>query len=306
LFYSLLPYHSFLRRKESLRPNNRDSVASDVGSEDGHGNLSISFRSNSELHKPLIYTKQSSVSSKSKLSISVSQTGENMKASGQTIAFKNINYYVKDRSGEKHVLHDVSGQFDWGKLSAIMGGVGSGKSSLLHVLAGDKKRRSQVSGSILIDNKPIDPGMPLWQRCAFVDYTDEFHASLTVEEIITLAMQLRCFNSKGLRVVKENVESTIKILLLESSRKKMAKHLTPGERRLLSIAEEIVNGPSIVLIDEALTGLDSYDTTTLLSVFREIVNEDRTVVASLHQPNTAAFSVFDSLLLLSQGNYNTK
>lgn len=299
LFYSLLPYRSFLKRKESFRLVNRDSVASDVGSEDGK--LSISFRSTSELHKPLIYTKQSSVSSKSKLSISVSQTGEYMKASGQTIAFKNIDYYVKELKGERHVLQDVSGQFDWGKLSAIMGGVGSGKSSLLHVLAGDKKRRSRVSGSILIDNKPIDPTMPLWQRCAFVDNTDEFHANLTVEEIITLAMQLRCFNSKGLRVVAENVESTIKILMLESSRKKMAKHLTPGERRLLSIAEEIVNGPSIVLIDEALTGLDSYDTTTLLSVFRELVNEDRTVVASLHQPSAEAFSVFDSLILLSQG-----
>ena len=302
LFYSLLPYRRFLKRKESFRPSNRDSVASDVGSEDGK--LSISFRSTSELHKPLIYTKQSSVSSKSKLSISVSQTGENLKASGQTIAFKNIDYYIKDIKGEKHVLQNVSGQFDWGKLSAIMGGASSGKSSLLHVLAGDKKRRSKISGSILIDNKPINPTVPLWQRCAFVDNTDEFHANLTVEEIITLAMQLRCFNSKGLRVVKENVESTIKILHLESARKKKAKLLTPGERRLLSIAEEIVNGPSILLIDEALTGLDSYDATTLLSVFRELVNEDRTVVASLHQPSAEAFSVFDSLLLLSQGNIN--
>lgn len=303
LFYSLMPYNNYIRRKDVMRPTTRDSIASDVGSEEGDGKFRLSFRrsNTSELHKPLIYTKQSSVSSKSRLSVSVSQTGENVQASGETIAFKNIDYYIKERSGVKHVLHNVSGQFDWGSLSAIMGGAGSGKSSLLHVLAGDRKRSSTVTGSILINNKPIDPTIPLWRRCAFVDTTDEFHLDLTVEEIMTLAMQLRCLNRKGLRVVKDNVESTIKILHLESSRNKMAKDLTPGERRLLSIAEEIVSGPSILMIDEALTGLDSYDTTTLLGVFRELVNEDRTVVASLHQPSAEAFSVFDSLLLLSEG-----
>ena len=61
-----------------------------------------------------------------------------------------------------------------------------------------------------------------------------------------------------------------------------AKHLTPGARKRLSIAEEIVHGPPLLLIDEPLTGLDPKDIAILMNVFREMVNQDRTVVATAH------------------------
>lgn len=56
-----------------------------------------------------------------------------------------------------------------------------------------------------------------------------------------------------------------------------------GELRRLSIAEEIVAGPTLLLIDEPTTGLPPEDEALLLRTFRELVNQDRTVVASMYQ-----------------------
>lgn len=64
---------------------------------------------------------------------------------------------------------------------------------------------------------------------------------------------------------------------------KKAKNLTKGQRRRLSIAEEIVGGPALLLIDEPTTNLDSLDESVMMQTFREMVNQDRTVVAAMHQ-----------------------
>ena len=61
------------------------------------------------------------------------------------------------------------------------------------------------------------------------------------------------------------------------------KLLGAGDFRRLSIAEEIVHGPSLLLIDEPTTGLDIKDISTMLMTFREMVNQDKTVIATIHQ-----------------------
>ena len=82
---------------------------------------------------------------------------------------------------------------------------------------------------------------------------------------------------------------------------KKVKYLSHGERRRLSIAEEIVHGPSLLFIDEPTTELDLIDESRLMMTFREMVNQDKTVIASFHQPSPLAFKLFDTILLLSLG-----
>jgi len=82
---------------------------------------------------------------------------------------------------------------------------------------------------------------------------------------------------------------------------KKVKYLNKGEYKRLSIAEEMVHGPKLLLMDEPTTGVSLYEASILLLTFREMVNADRTVVASVYQPSAEAFRLFDSLLLLSKG-----
>jgi ABC-type multidrug transport system ATPase subunit len=103
-------------------------------------------------------------------------------------------------------------------------------------------------------------------------------------------------------IAKSNVEKTITLLHLDEIADKKCKSITHGERRRLSIAEEIVGGPSLLLIDEPTTELDDiHDTSVMMQCFREMVNQDRTVVCAMHKPSERVFHLFDTVLLLAKG-----
>lgn len=173
----------------------------------------------SELVKPLLFMRESSVTGRnSKLSVNLSQMGEENTDRGPTLLFQELNYIVKDTQNpgkEKVVLNRVTGMFDWGKLSMVLGGAGSGKSSLLHILAGDVAIGAQVQGSITFNGRSADPSQPLWQRCGFVAIQNSHMRDLTVRQIVTFAMKLRMHNRLGMSVLEENVKKTIEILHLE-------------------------------------------------------------------------------------------
>ena len=207
------------------------------------------------------------------------------------------------------VLDNVSGQFDWGKLSCILGAPGSGKTTLLHVLAGDTRSLKNIRGSghIFFDEQPMhmpegSPGSrpsPLWKRCALVYKEDVFHGDLTVKETIEYALQLRCNGFIARKLLDENVNRTLDVLHLgEESERRLVK-CSRGVIRRTSIAEEIVHGPTLLLIDEPTFNLSAYDASVLMRTFREMVNNDRTVVTTMHQPNVQEFALYDNVLLLS-------
>ncbi len=212
-----------LSRQLRGKPNNRGVSASrdSMGSADGFdvSHLPRTSTRNSEIVKPVIFMRDSSVTGRaSKLSINLSQIGEENSDHGPTVMFKDITYRVPDRlspMGHKTILSRVSGQFDWGKLSMIMGAAESGKSSLLRIIAGETGSGSQVTGKILFNNLSPDPTVPLWQRCGLVAVENEHMRDLTVREVLTFAMKLRCLNRLGLSVVAENVQKTVEILHLE-------------------------------------------------------------------------------------------
>lgn len=207
------------RASMNLRGSSIASTGSDVGLPVAEAYVPRSNTRQSEAVKPLLFMRESSVTGrKSQLSTNLSQVGDENTDRGPTVMFKDITYRVRDRShhtGYKTVLNRVTGQFDWGKLSAVMGSTGAGKTTLLHILAGDVAVGAEVSGRILLNNRPVNTDQPLWQRCGFVSAASEMHRDLTVEQILTFAMKLRCFNYSGYAVVEENVKRTVSNLQLE-------------------------------------------------------------------------------------------
>ena len=65
---------------------------------------------------------------------------------------------------------------------------------------------------------------------------------------------------------------------------KKTKNMSKGQLRRLAIAEELVHGPSLILLDEPITGLEAKDASIIMTdTLRELVNQERTVIASFHQ-----------------------
>eukprot|EP00602_Paraphysomonas_sp_CaronLab_P009688 CAMPEP_0185022730 /NCGR_PEP_ID=MMETSP1103-20130426/5431_1 /TAXON_ID=36769 /ORGANISM="Paraphysomonas bandaiensis, Strain Caron Lab Isolate" /LENGTH=1307 /DNA_ID=CAMNT_0027554945 /DNA_START=376 /DNA_END=4299 /DNA_ORIENTATION=+ len=276
---------------------------------EGDSTSSTHFSRNTDPVEPKIFLKQSSISSAS--SYKTSQPSTNMDGKGDTkgptLSFSDLTFSVPDKRspmGCRSILHPMSGRFDWGRLSVIMGSAGDGKSSLLYILAGEMRDSSSthIKGSVMYDNSPISHTIPAWQRGGFVEAGDVHFRDLSVSEVVTFAMQLRSSGRMAKKAIAENVDRALELVQLQDFVGVKTKELSRGVLRRLSIAEEIVHGPSLVLIDEPITNLDQRETSIIVTgVLRELVNQDRTVVVTMHQPSAAVFEVVDTLLLLSRG-----
>ncbi|CAE7848508.1 ABCG2 [Symbiodinium sp. KB8] len=77
--------------------------------------------------------------------------------------------------------------------------------------------------------------------------------------------------------------------------------ISGGERKRVSIGMELVANPSLLFLDEPTTGLSATDALQIMAVVRRIAQEGMTVVCSIHQPRSQLYSMFDRLLLLSNG-----
>jgi ABC-type multidrug transport system ATPase subunit len=78
--------------------------------------------------------------------------------------------------------------------------------------------------------------------------------------------------------------------------------LTPGELRRLTLAEELVHSPGVILLDEPVTDLTPKDAAIIMNgALAHLVKQNCTVICTMHQPSINIFSRFDTLVLLSKG-----
>ncbi|KAM7394541.1 hypothetical protein PAMP_021337 [Pampus punctatissimus] len=113
---------------------------------------------------------------------------------GPTVTFNNLNYCVQERKfcckkgPEKYILKDVSGIMRPG-MNAIMGATGSGKTSLLDVIAGRKDPAGLRQGQVLVDGKVVTSDLRL--SSAYVVQDDILMGTLTVRENLLFSANLR-------------------------------------------------------------------------------------------------------------------
>jgi energy-coupling factor transporter ATP-binding protein EcfA2 len=88
--------------------------------------------------------------------------------------------------------------------------------------------------------------------------------------------------------------------LIGSTAKKV---ISGGERKRTSIGVELITDPSVILLDEPTSGLDSFKALQVVKLLNRIARkEGKTVIATLHQPSSQAFNLFDRLIFMMDGN----
>ena len=81
----------------------------------------------------------------------------------------------------------------------------------------------------------------------------------------------------------------------------MHKGISGGQLKRLSIAVEIVSLPRLIFLDEPTSGLDSSIALEVIGVVRKLADQNRTCVATIHQPSPEVFALFDKVVLVSAG-----
>ena len=204
------------------------------------------------------------------------------------------------RTTTRVILNKVSGYVRSGQLLGIIGTSGSGKTTLLNILARRLApgRGSKLKGELLLNGEPY---RRRFRRSLLGSYpnTKRMYPTLTAREQIGFAVRLAC------QPITHR-DRLLDALGLVSSQDTLVgddviRGLSGGERRRVGVALALAPPVPLLILDEPTTGLDSFNSLTLIRLLHRIAKGGRAVIVTVHQPRTDIFSLFDSLLILTCG-----
>ncbi|KAK4008496.1 hypothetical protein OUZ56_013633 [Daphnia magna] len=226
-------------------------------------------------------------------------TRENQEVSSFDLTFSDLSYTVGKGETAKKILRQISGTFNSGKLTAIMGPSGAGKTSLMNILAGLKK--SGIEGRVNV-NGAERKFKTFRKQSAYITQQDHLLSNLSVEEYMMSAAHLKLGNDVSEKEKKLTIELIMNTLGLTNSQSTRVSCLSGGECKRLAIGLELIDNPAILFLDEPTSGLDSSSSLQCVAVLRDIAKTGRTVVATIHQPSTRLLDQFDQLYIVAGGS----
>ena len=200
-------------------------------------------------------------------------------------------------------MHNLNFTLHSGELLAIMGGSGTGKTTLLSILNGSlipQEGHITINGHDISEQKAKD-------LIGFVPQDDLLIEELTVYQNLYYTAKL-CFASLTEEEIDRRVMKILKDLGLDSSKdlkvgSAINKYISGGQRKRLNIALELIREPAVLFLDEPTSGLSSADTEKVINLLKEQTYKGKLVVVNIHQPSSDVYKLFDRLWLLDKGGY---
>jgi branched-chain amino acid transport system ATP-binding protein len=198
--------------------------------------------------------------------------------------------------GDSHVLHEVSFQLQEGRLLALLGRNGAGKSTCINAIIGFLPPRA---GSVSLDGVALEKLSPE-QICAagigLVPQGRRIFPTLTVRENLEVAARVR--TPAGRRIwSREDVNNIFP--RLHERQHQLAGSLSGGEQQMLAIGRALMTNPRVLLLDEPSEGLAPQIVRELGNVFERLKSEISIVL--VEQNLGLAMKVADDVALLNTG-----
>ena len=233
---------------------------------------------------------------------SVISTYSNVDEQAQAVEFcgRNINFRFPNSDNG---MHDLSFTLTNGVLLAIMGGSGTGKTTLLSLLNGSLKPQQ---GTITINGHSISEPQAK-DLIGFVPQDDLLIEELTVYQNLWFTAKL-CFAGMSDEDIDRRVMKTLKNLGLDVIKdlkvgSAINKYISGGQRKRLNIALELIREPAVLFLDEPTSGLSSADTEKVILLLKEQTLKGKLIIVNIHQPSSDVYQLFDRLWLLDRGGY---
>ena len=231
----------------------------------------------------------------------ISSYGQGDKAT-QAVTFcgRDINFRFPNSDNG---MHDLSFSLRNGELLAIMGGSGTGKTTLLSLLNGSLKPQQ---GTITINGHSItEPAAK--SLIGFVPQDDLLIEELTVYQNLWFTAKF-CFEGMSDEELDKRVMKTLKDLGLDAAKdlkvgSAINKYISGGQRKRLNIALELIREPAVLFLDEPTSGLSSADTEKVINLLKEQTLKGKLIIVNIHQPSSDVYKLFDRLWLLDKGGY---
>ena len=179
---------------------------------------------------------------------------------------------ISKRFGKASVLEDISFDVGEGEVLVLLGASGSGKTTILRIIAG---LEMPYTGKVILHGKDVTE-LPARERGVGVIFQSyALFPKMTVEKNIGYGLRIRKRKRKEIR---ETVNELLSLVQLEEHRKKYPSQLSGGQQQRVAIARTLAYKPEVLLFDEPFGALD---TQTRVHLRREI----RTLLKKVNVPS---------------------
>ncbi|MCU0976254.1 MAG: ABC transporter ATP-binding protein [Steroidobacteraceae bacterium] len=201
------------------------------------------------------------------------------------------------------LVRSLTASFGPGRLVAVLGRNGVGKTLTLHTLAG---QRAADAGVVTLDGRPLGawPRRALARRLSLLPQSTEDPFPTTVIETALIGRHPHLgfwqWEGPAELALARRALADVDLAGFES---RELDTLSGGERRRLAVATLLTQDPGICLLDEPTNHLDPAHQLAVLGQFRRRVDAGGTVIASLHDATLAARFADAALLLFGDGRW---
>ncbi|GAB1205056.1 hypothetical protein APSETT445_003723 [Aspergillus pseudonomiae] len=171
----------------------------------------------------------------------------------------------------------------------------------MHSSAGAKNTGECYVNGAKLDNDTFN------RITSYVEQEDALIGSLTVRETLKFAADLSLPGSVTRSQKAERIQTLLSAFGIQNQASTLVgtpirKGISGGQKRRVSVASQLITCPKILFLDEPTSGLDSTASYEVISYVKKLaVANNLIIIASIHQPSTTTFQLFDNLLLLSGG-----
>ena len=170
------------------------------------------------------------------------------------------------------------------------------------------KGRIEVQGDVYLGGAKINPDQSRRVRTMFalVAQEDALHGPSTPRQALHFSAKLRLPRNTSDEDINLLVSRYIEELGLSACCDTiigggLAKGISGGEKRRVSIGVELISQPSIIFLDEPTSGLDSFAAKQVIKLLQKVAQAGNIVLFTIHQPSSDIFAMFDRLILLNWG-----
>ncbi|KAK0199972.1 P-loop containing nucleoside triphosphate hydrolase protein [Desarmillaria ectypa] len=230
---------------------------------------------------------------------------------GVEVDLENYSLRARIRGGRwLNIIECVNTRFEPRKVNVILGPSGSGKSSLLNLMA--HRLQSTSSTTYVAEGEMKLNGVSATRKkiralCSYVTQDDRsLLPYLTVRETLEFVAVLRLPSWMSKKQKQQKADEVMKKMGLKDCANTLVgnevlKGISGGEKRRVSIAIQVLTDPQVLMLDEPTSGLDTFTAASIMDVLRRLSDEGRTIITVLHQSSSELFEHFGNVLLLTKG-----
>ncbi len=218
------------------------------------------------------------------------------------VEFKDVTFSYPGSAGDRVILGGVTLSVPRGKVTALMGASGGGKTTVLRLIGGQQKA---TGGAVLFDGKDVGKLVQeeLYAARRRMGMLFQFGALFTDLSVFdNVAFPLREHTALNERLIRDIVLMKLNAVGLRGARDLMPSEISGGMARRVALARAIVLDPELIMYDEPFSGLDPISLGTAAQLIRQLNDTLGITSIVVSHDLEETFRIADKVIILANGS----